>query len=188
MTMALKGSKLERKWVLCWRKAQERLDHLPVPDLVAEHRFAKGTPEARQWRFDFAHLETRVAIEIEGGIHARGTKTGRHTRGAGFEEDCRKYLAAALEGWTVLRLTGRMCTVPTAERIARWIMTRQELASVARLGFHDALFVTGIIQTLDNPGGCPFRTRVASQVRSGALLCGYQRTQEGVLVLEKGRV
>lgn len=70
------------------------------PELVAEHRWHPK----RRWRFDFAHPESRTAIEIEGGVWAGG----RHTRGAGFERDCEKYNAAAMHGWAVLRLTPQM--------------------------------------------------------------------------------
>ena len=47
-------SALERRFALCWRAVKG-------PELVVEHRFA-----ARRWRFDFAHLTTMTAIEIEG--------------------------------------------------------------------------------------------------------------------------
>ena len=58
----------------------------------------------RRWRFDFAWPETRVAVEIEGGVWSRG----RHTRGSGFAKDCEKYNAAVREGWFVLRYTPGM--------------------------------------------------------------------------------
>jgi very-short-patch-repair endonuclease len=54
------------------------------------------------WRFDFAWTDIKIAVEIEGGIWSGG----RHTRGKGFEEDCRKYNAATLHGWSVYRFTG----------------------------------------------------------------------------------
>lgn len=56
----------------------------------------------RRWRFDFAWPEERVAVEIEGGAWVNG----RHTRGSGFGEDCRKYNEAVVLGWRVLRVTG----------------------------------------------------------------------------------
>lgn len=40
-------------------------------------------------------------MEIEGGEWMRG----RHNRGGGFIEDCRKYNAAVVRGWRVLRYT-----------------------------------------------------------------------------------
>jgi len=83
-------SHLESKFDLYWRA-------IGGPKLTSEHRFMA----ARRWRFDRAHLPTKIAIEIEGGIWAGG----RHTRGSGFAADCEKYNSAAMEGWTVLRLT-----------------------------------------------------------------------------------
>lgn len=65
----------------------------PVP----EYRFAPP----RRWRFDWAFIESRIAVEIEGGAWTRG----RHTRGAGFIKDIEKYNAATVLGWRVLRCT-----------------------------------------------------------------------------------
>jgi very-short-patch-repair endonuclease len=61
--------------------------------------------ESRRWRFDFAWPTWKLAVEVEGG-----TKFGksRHSRGSGFVNDCRKYNAAALDGWRVLRFTTEM--------------------------------------------------------------------------------
>lgn len=81
------------------------------PDLVREHRFA----ENRKWRFDFAHVDTRVAIEIEGGTW--GKRKSRHTTGVGYSKDAEKYNAAAELGWKVFRLTSDRITAKEAERI-----------------------------------------------------------------------
>jgi hypothetical protein len=45
-----------------------------------------------------------VAMEFEGGIWSKG----RHVRGRGYENDCRKYNEAAIMGWCVIRVTRRM--------------------------------------------------------------------------------
>ena len=82
---------------------------------VAEYRF-HGT---RKWRFDFAHPGRRIAVEIEGGIFARG-RLG-HSTGVGIKKDMKKYNEAALLGWTVLRYmpeqTGEM--LRDVERMVR---------------------------------------------------------------------
>jgi len=57
--------------------------------------------ELKDWAFDFAWPSSMIAIEVEGGSWVNG----RHTRGAGFEEDCTKYNSATVMGWKVLRVT-----------------------------------------------------------------------------------
>jgi very-short-patch-repair endonuclease len=71
---------------------------LPAP--IREYRFAPP----RRWRFDYAWPAHQLALEVEGGVWTGG----RHVRGKGYEADCEKYNAAALAGWTVLRVTTAM--------------------------------------------------------------------------------
>jgi very-short-patch-repair endonuclease len=68
---------------------------------VREFKFAKG----RKWAFDFAWPDMKTAVEVEGGT-AWGKS--RHSRGDGFERDCRKYNAAASLGWRVFRFSTEM--------------------------------------------------------------------------------
>lgn len=89
---------------------------LPIPE--REARFGamlaggegKGVRERlrrlglKDWRFDFLWRSSRVAVEIEGGTWSGG----RHVTGAGYADDCRKYNAAALAGFMVLRFTAEM--------------------------------------------------------------------------------
>lgn len=58
----------------------------------------------RKWRFDFTWPDRMIAVEVQGGTWSRG----RHTRGAGYENDCEKLNAAAADGWTVLYATTQM--------------------------------------------------------------------------------
>ncbi len=67
----------------------------------------------QDWRFDFAFPEYLVAVEIDGGTFSGG----RHTRGTGYEDDCRKGNAAVLYGWRVLHFTGAMIKSGEAIRI-----------------------------------------------------------------------
>jgi hypothetical protein len=71
----------------------------------------------RRWRFDLAWPEYKVALEIDGGVYT----LGRHTRGAGYEADCRKMNAAAASGWTVFHATPQMLERewPEIERVLR---------------------------------------------------------------------
>ena len=65
--------------------------------VVAEHKFHY----TRKWRIDFAIIDLKIGIEIEGGVWSGGA----HTRGKGFIEDMEKYNAAAMLGYTVLRFS-----------------------------------------------------------------------------------
>ena len=82
---------------------------------VTEYRFAamlsggigKGSRERikaiglSDWRFDVFIPEYGIAIEFEGGMFIQG----RHSRGLGAISDMRKYNAAQVNGYKVLRYT-----------------------------------------------------------------------------------
>ena len=68
---------------------------LPAPE--KEHRFNPN----RRWRFDYAFIKYKIAIEVEGGVWIRG----RHSRGKGMIADMEKYNWAVVNGWRVLRYT-----------------------------------------------------------------------------------
>lgn len=68
---------------------------IPVPEYV----FAPP----RKWRFDWAWVPWKLALEIEGGAYT----AGRHTRGSGFEGDLEKYSEAAALGWRIVRVLPR---------------------------------------------------------------------------------
>jgi very-short-patch-repair endonuclease len=71
------------------------------PELVKEYRFHPH----RRWRADYALVDAKVLIELEGGIYSGG----RHSRASGFLADVEKYNAASMLGFVVLRLgTGQV--------------------------------------------------------------------------------
>ena len=72
-----------------------------IPTWITEYRFHLG----RRWRYDFAWLPQKVAVEIEGITHY-GNGIGRHQSAKGFVADCEKYEAALLDGWRVYRVPG----------------------------------------------------------------------------------
>lgn len=82
---------------------------LPAP--TPEYRFHP----VRKWRFDWAFLPQRVALEVEGGVFSGG----RHTRGAGYAKDVEKYSAAAVLGWRVLRVLPARLTKPETIEMVR---------------------------------------------------------------------
>jgi hypothetical protein len=87
-----------------------QLRTLPLlPPVVTELRFHP----TRRWRFDVAIPELMLAIEIE-GVTRDG---GRHQRLQGFLEDMRKYNAATLLGWRLLRFAPTMVRTGVALQV-----------------------------------------------------------------------
>lgn len=82
-----------------------------LPEPVAEYRFCE-----RRWKFDWAWVDRKLALEVEGGIWIAGG--GRHNRPAGMLKDFAKYNRAAVLGWRILKCTPRtLCTTETIEAI-----------------------------------------------------------------------
>lgn len=77
----------------------------------------------RKWRFDYAFVEAKVALEVEGGVHTGG----RHIRPKGFLGDMEKYNEAAVMGWRLLRTTpDKLLSSATLEMIKRAIEYGEE--------------------------------------------------------------
>lgn len=81
---------------------------------VSEYRFGanevglgKGLRERlkqanlKDWRFDWAFPEQKIAVEYEGIV----TSKSRHTTLKGYTGDCEKYNSAMKLGWKVFRYT-----------------------------------------------------------------------------------
>lgn len=60
-----------------------------------EYRFAPP----RRWRFDFAWVDRKVAVEFNGGVWI----IGRHNRGKGYLGDLEKMNQAQALGWRVFQ-------------------------------------------------------------------------------------
>lgn len=90
---------------------------LPTP--VAEYRFHP----TRKWRLDWAWVEQRVAVEVDGGIWVRGA----HGRGIGIQRDQEKGREAAALGWRIIRCQPKELTtasiVDVITRALRWRIT-----------------------------------------------------------------
>lgn len=78
--------------------------------MVREHRFARQL--GREWRFDFAWPDRKLALEFEGLVfYGAG---GRHQRAVGYEADLEKYNTALLLDWKVLRVSQNQAADGTA--------------------------------------------------------------------------
>lgn len=90
-----------------------------LPPPVREFRFHP----TRRWRYDFAFVENKVAVEVDGGVWVQG----RHTRPSGFIEDMHKLNEAAILGWTVIRVTGEMIRKGEALKLIERALGRERL-------------------------------------------------------------
>lgn len=68
----------------------------------------------RKWRFDFAFLDSKVALEVQGGLFTGG----RHSRGAALLKEHEKLNAAACAGWRILYcIPDDLCTMDVIEMV-----------------------------------------------------------------------
>jgi len=117
-----KRSHLELKWIGLW-------DELGGPELQEEVKFHA----TRKWRADFAHEGAKVLIEIEGGAWG-----GRHTRGGGFTADLEKYLAAFLDGWSVVRIGAGQINSVVVQAVIKQVRMRMGVRVGAGMAVGDS--------------------------------------------------
>lgn len=91
---------------------------------VREHHFNP----MRRWRFDFANLDLKIAVEIEGGVHRLSDR---------FAGDLSKYNAAALDGWLLLRFSPAQVMGDEAGATIWHAMTIRKAAGFPREGNDD---------------------------------------------------
>jgi hypothetical protein len=70
-----------------------------LPEPTPEYNFHP----TRRWRFDFAWIPQKVAVEIEGGIWMKGR--GAHSRPSNVLRDMEKQNEAGKLGWRIFRFT-----------------------------------------------------------------------------------
>ena len=76
---------------------------------------------SREWRFDFAIENLKIALEAEGGVY----DGGRHFRPKGLKDDMEKYNEAQVMGWTVLRVpSAEVNTLATLRLLLRTIFRK----------------------------------------------------------------
>lgn len=110
-----KRERHESKFAMLWKARKGP----SITILIREYKFHP----TRKWRFDFAHVATKTAIEIEGGTWSGG----RHTRGSGYSKDCEKYNEAAKLGWCVLRYTAEKINYQCVFEVMDAITQRERL-------------------------------------------------------------
>lgn len=88
----------------------------PDIDLYHNHKFLKN----RKFKFDFAHLPQKIAIEINGGNWIGG----RHSNALALNSEYEKLNLAVVNGWRVFVLSPEMITDEWLEAIAQAIQTK----------------------------------------------------------------
>ncbi len=88
-----------------------QLDALGLTGYVREYQAIKG----RKFRFDFAWLEQRLLVEVNGGTYTQGA----HSTGQGIARDYEKANLAVLQGWRVLSFDGKAIKSGEAVEVIR---------------------------------------------------------------------
>ena len=84
---------------------------LGLPEQVREYTAVEG----RKFRFDFAWLEHRLLVEVNGGTYTKGA----HSTGRGIARDYEKANLATLDGWRVLMFDGKAVKSGVAVEVIR---------------------------------------------------------------------
>lgn len=88
-----------------------QLDSLGLTGYTREYQAIKG----RKFRFDFAWLDARLLVEVNGGTFTQGG----HSTGLGIRRDYEKSNLAQLQGWRVLMFDGKAVKDGTAVETIR---------------------------------------------------------------------
>lgn len=89
-----------------------------LPRPVREYRFLPP----RRFRFDFAWVSSKFAVEVDGAIF----KIGGHTSGVGYTNDCEKFALATIDGWKIIRVTTGQVNQDLAIDWIKQYFTKQE--------------------------------------------------------------
>jgi len=106
----LQRSQLELDFIDLW------IHTYPDIDLHQEYSFAKELK--RKFRLDFAHIPSKIGIEINGGIYQRNSG---HSSIKGLERDYEKINIASHLGWRIFILSKNMITEDWIQIIAMTI-------------------------------------------------------------------
>lgn len=111
-------SKLENKFYTLWQSEYND----PVFTLNPQLSIIPG----RKFKFDFVHLPSKVAIEINGKIWGKGA----HSSGKGLLRDYEKLNLAQMQGYCVFQLSSEMITPQWLSLISEIILSRFSSSSV----------------------------------------------------------
>lgn len=104
-------------------KLRQRFNHLKhqhCPVLLLEE--LPAIPN-RKFRFDYANVEAKVAIELNGGTWVNG----RHNRASSITKEYEKNNLSAYYGWTVFYLSTDMITPEWLTRIHQTILQKTDV-------------------------------------------------------------
>ena len=82
-------------------KLEFQLKSAKITGFTREYKFHPK----RRWRLDFAWVDQKIGVEVEGGIWL--PRSG-HNTGVGISRDVEKGNALTLLGWKLIRVTGKM--------------------------------------------------------------------------------
>ena len=82
-------------------KLEFQLKSAKITGFTREYKFHPK----RRWRLDFAWIDQKIGVEVEGGIWL--PRSG-HNTGVGISRDVEKGNALTLLGWKLIRVTGKM--------------------------------------------------------------------------------
>ena len=82
-------------------KLEFQLKSAKITGFTREYKFHPK----RRWRLDFAWVDQKIGVEVEGGIWL--PRSG-HNTGVGISRDVEKGNSLTLLGWKLIRVTGKM--------------------------------------------------------------------------------
>jgi len=87
---------------------------LSLVGIQVEREFYFARP--RRWRSDFRIVGTKILVEYEGGLFMESG--GAHKAVGNILRDIQKYNAAAIAGWTLIRITPKF--IPDGQAL-KWV-------------------------------------------------------------------
>ena len=121
----MKSSQLEINFADLWVSTTDI-------DLYAQYsykpRLKVGVKYSKPYILDFAHPESKVAVEIQGGTWVNG----RHSRGSGISGDYKKLNELQFDGWIVYQLSGEMITSYWVKVIKKTIIGRLNILRIEK--------------------------------------------------------